>query len=715
MNKHAWLIAVTLFILINSCKKENSTEPEVPELKGTAIGVQGGTIKLEDAQVNISSGTFSSDQKLILEKAAIPPGHESDANSTAYKLDNIPINFSKPIEIGVKISGQITGDTILAVKVPSYIVSGDKLEDKVIYLRGKLVDGIVTAKIDNLTEASFAKFSGIKDEGRFVIYFWSKINQVSYITPKNHFRVNYPLGIDKNTIIDVGQILEDSYKYIDELGFKLTKRTNWPMDINIVNRPGVYGEYISSKRSMNYDIMEIDRNSLNDEQQLKATLIHELFHAAQTMYNPHWNFTSNILGVWKGGYEHLWVDEAVSTWSSYALLKDPNFTDMNVKAYRYLILSGISTIKSDPAGYGYGMSIFIKYLVNKYGEKSLVKIYEGILKKLGSYFSISSICAVTIDLDWYDYIEKLLLDQVDPAEFSGKDFIVGSATRKQIKELKTVEETITLKMGALSSQLYRFEFPTQIEATKNAQITFSTSAGEICIFRSNAKIGELKRLTTTVSEYTLTNLKDVIEKDDRIVIAVSNGSVIPSDGTKDVTFKYKFEEAVDLSKIQSASISVRFAANETGGNNINWEAYALPKFNPSDNWRGYWVGNKFIGDFTLTKFADMYTNVSGTFTLTYDFVKKEMIEIIYDVSYIADGSRSVKNKIVLQNLPLSEYNTQAGPNYSYYSFIQLGEGVCNYIKELSYTETNFNTGQVTSVNKNGCNAKSQIWVKLNEF
>ncbi|MDP3444474.1 MAG: hypothetical protein Q8T08_16570, partial [Ignavibacteria bacterium] len=92
------------------------------------------------------------------------------------------------------------------------------------------------------------------------------------------------------------------------------------------------------------------------------------------------------------------------------------------------------------------------------------------------------------------------------------------------------------------------EFPAQIEASNNAQITFSTSAGEICIFRSNSKYGELKRITTTVSEYTLTNLKDVIDKNDRIIIAVSNGSVMPTDGTKDVTFKYKFEEAVDLSK-----------------------------------------------------------------------------------------------------------------------------------------------------------------------
>jgi hypothetical protein len=92
-----------------------------------------------------------------------------------------------------------------------------------------------------------------------------------------------------------------------------------------------------------------------------------------------------------------------------------------------------------------------------------------------------------------------------------------------------------------------------------------------------------------------------------------------------------------------------------------------------------------------------------------------MIEVVYDVSYIADGSRSVKNKIVLQSLPLSEYNTQAGPNFSYYSFIKLGESVCNFIKELSYTETDLNTGQVTNVTKSGCNAKSQIWVKLNEF
>jgi hypothetical protein len=715
MNKKFLLILFFLFIIINSCKKENPAEPEDPAPAGNTIGAQGGTLKLGDAQVNILGGTFSSDQKLNLEKTTVPPGHETDANSNAYKLENIPINFSKPIEIGVKIAGQITGDTILAVKVPSYIVSGDKLEDRIIYLKGKLVDGVVTAKIDNLTEASFAKVSGSKDEGKFVIYFWSKINQVSYITSKNHFRINYPLGIDKSTIIDVGQILDDCYKFIDELGFKFTKRSNWPMDINIVNRPGVYGEYVSSKRSMNYDIMEIDRNSLNNEQQLKATLIHELFHAAQTMYNPHWNFTSSILGAWKGGYEHLWIDEAVSTWSSYAFLKDPNFTDNNVNASKYLILSGISTIKSDAANYGYGMSIFIKYLVNKYGEKSLVKIYEQILKKAGSYYSLSSICAITIDLDWYDYVEKLLLDKVDPAEFSGQSFIVGNAARKQITELKTVEETLTLKMGALSSQLYRFEFPAQIEASKNAQITFSTSAGEICIFRSNSKYGELKRITTTVSEYTLTNLKDVIDKNDRIIIAVSNGSVMPTDGTKDVTFKYKFEEAVDLSKIQSVSMVVRFAARETGGSIVDWEAYALPKFSPSDNWRGYWVGNKFICDFNMTKFDAWHTNVSGTFTLTYDFVKKEMIEVVYDLSYITDSTRSAKTKIILHNLPLSEYNTQAGPNFSYYSFIKLGESVCSFIKELSYTETNLITGQVTNVTKSGCNAKSQIWIKLNEF
>jgi len=37
------------------------------------------------------------------------------------------------------------------------------------------------------------------------------------------------------------------------------------------------------------------------------------------------------------------------------------------------------------------------------------------------------------------------------------------------------------------------------------------------------------------------------------------------------------------------------------------------------------------------------------------------------------------------------------------------------VEELKYTETNLNTGEVTNVNLTGCNAKSQIWIKLNEY
>jgi hypothetical protein len=205
----------------------------------------------------------------------------------------------------------------------------------------------------------------------------------------DHFRVFLGDTLSTADGMLILSALDNQMNILKSLDVDFTRRSNWPIPIEVkdLNSPTTWeyirhlgnvpekdidamASYSSANNGKIYLDVKFARSGGFTQPQAVATLGHEFFHLVQAMYYDYRNDINR----------YIWLDEATATWFEGVAAGDPLFlpatVDSNrVKFTRQPLFNPSAGTYLSAQGHGYGASMFIRYLANKYGVGFPVKIY----------------------------------------------------------------------------------------------------------------------------------------------------------------------------------------------------------------------------------------------------------------------------------------------------------------------------------------------------
>lgn len=195
----------------------------------------------------------------------------------------------------------------------------------------------------------------------------------------DHFRVIYMPGIHDAGAVEQGvRILEEQYQKLTDMGFTLADTGQIDVYIRVL-KDDKSGQFISSRLGASYCSLELDSHpfySIDDFnqniQEVKATAGHELMHLAQFIADPRWAYSKAINPL-----PTLWLDEAVATWFEPWAVGNLSFLPSQaVQNAKFINTPLYGADLSTAQDHGYGASMFIRFLTDRYGTDLVSEIYR---------------------------------------------------------------------------------------------------------------------------------------------------------------------------------------------------------------------------------------------------------------------------------------------------------------------------------------------------
>ena len=205
------------------------------------IGSEGGSIGSDEVSITVPAGTLNDDTSIALTTAPETP-FEDDAVSGSYIIAGLPQSYGKEITVSIAFTGDITGESYVAVGMNTWVSSLGEMETTYSLLPATVdgdkltamlpANGLIPGKVavQNAEESSSLTVTAITGYEPFV-------------TAGGHFKIEYASRwTTLASIQQLGQYLEEAYITIEGLGFSYAGRTNWPVSVTVKNLDDeVYG------------------------------------------------------------------------------------------------------------------------------------------------------------------------------------------------------------------------------------------------------------------------------------------------------------------------------------------------------------------------------------------------------------------------------------------------------------------------------------------
>jgi hypothetical protein len=291
----------------------------------------------------------------------------------AFQVTGLEESLTATAEIEIVISDWNTvNDTYFIVREEVvFVPSLQKLQTQSVILATTRQGQTLKASIAPSASLSApTSYMPSRAAGTYVHTFWVVSNYLSLRSDDGHFEVTFPAQFSSIVEQEVIPALKSYYALIEGLGFDWSKRTSWPLAVNIQplssSNNTVYGAAITSMLGINNYSLQLNSNLLTTDKinDMKLTAAHELFHLAQFLYDPR-----NVILRAKTAGEWLWLDEASAVWfevyahrKSSSAIYVPNVAVTNFDFVKDASLDGSAMDVTLAGGHGYGASMFIASL-----------------------------------------------------------------------------------------------------------------------------------------------------------------------------------------------------------------------------------------------------------------------------------------------------------------------------------------------------------------
>ncbi len=545
---HYPFILFFTFLTITSCSKNNPTEPEKTidneyTLTSTeTIGPNGGEIIADELTINIPTSSFSSTTEIKIYSSQTDKPFGENHISKTYKIDNLPTNYVKPIEIAIKYSEGSTTDKHFLVLGQETFTEGEIITT---YSRIYSTDtnNVLTCYIPVPQQENILEKTSDENQKNLIIL---SVNSLDYLSPQNHFAITSPIYTEPNSIIQLGDYLEEAYQKVLDLGFNYDERTNWPVEVFIRDlSPGVDGYTSCSWFGNNYGYIEFNTKLLNDLAKLRVTAGHEFFHLIQYLYDTR-------SGITKSGWAstHHWVNEATAAWFEEKFSEIPDYTSDAILEGPYYSLDGMQISPYDNNGkllenfysFCYGRGPIIKYLVNRYGEGIIIKIFNDI--KNGKH-PVEAVCQYDPKGWWEDFLKELILGNVY-TRIPNDTWITtgGPSDRFNVSSSSDTLHTFTRAYKDLSAKIsyIQLSFP---DVNSDAKAVFKISGAEnrfLLLFKYYRSTQNIEFLGSNKNEIVVSDIKTMTQnKQNFIAVACNNIYTTPYTWDNEITLNFEIK------------------------------------------------------------------------------------------------------------------------------------------------------------------------------
>ncbi len=531
----------------------------------TTVGASGGKLKSNTIEVIIPAGSFSTNTKVELKKQTGENVFGTNKASDYHTVTGLPADFSKPITITVTPDKNAGTDLFMAMGEESFVPSLNKMELNYSFVEstvkeGKYVFNLTPAETDNdakgkkmdltfgLVKDFACKGGGTKSTratSKFLIY---------YDTKKVH-------DYDAEKL---EKYLNDAYNELVDMGFSFSKRTNWPVQVNLYNRQSYsqnrLGEFVPSKLGNNRGYMTFNASYMSDETLMKSTAGHELFHLVQALYDPRWAFTKAISA---GNF--YWLDEASSTWFE-EIMAGKAYSSLTRQGHHLEPLRGIYKGADDnPQHYGYGMAAFVKSMVGQTDKMTLSNIYQKIsegaenpVKAIngGSSKSVSEMYPFFLD----EYFDRRVYSDFEQSSLLTAEGVQTWTIASKEDSLKTFDNDypgISAKIFKLNLSYDGFNDNDTLKI-KTDEISFAPKY----VYKMQGG-NVFKLLAMGKSELSITGLKQLQKDKAMILVVVINSGY--TDKNFKTTFKVKppSEQFIALTTAKSVGETIKLSITAT--------------------------------------------------------------------------------------------------------------------------------------------------------
>ncbi len=346
---------------------------------------------------------------------------EYDYLSDRYLLYNFPFDWQGTAEIRIKLPQQVLDQ--LEENPQDYQINAfcSILYDQLSNSEGLSIPVTIDTKkkeavlsLENLNPdelSQFQRLSAIEQEGTysmdgFTVQIRSQWGHYQY-AESDHFTLRFTDSKDSSVGVLVLAEFEKVYNEIKALGINLGAYDNGkklPVYLEFLeDMDGTFGcNFITCPYISLNSVAFPNKNVLTEiPQESIASIAHETFHLVHFVdhrsYGPDWD----------------WLDEATAPWfERYYLQKIYGVQDyispnaiVNTRFFQY---SQYSPPSGEARGTGYGASVFITKLVDKYGTGIIKDLYtEKSADQVGLQESLDN-AGASITIEWREFLETFI-------------------------------------------------------------------------------------------------------------------------------------------------------------------------------------------------------------------------------------------------------------------------------------------------------------------
>ena len=417
-NGNTVLKKVTIKVEQEADAGNNSTQRTVTITKGS-----GGKVDVGDLSLDFGSNTFNDDVTVTVTKVPKGSVREGDEVSDCYTVE-MPVTSNKAFTVSIKAAQQ--SDVAVMAQAPTVRKGGDMSEGTSdVILATTYSNGAYQAQVpafENEGETATAKFTLalVKNTA-------AARTHVNTRGTTNDAKITFYIDWQKQYYktgdleLDIENYVQESINTILSLGFKLPEARNIPVVIKELSDNEAYGYFMQSAFTDKWSTLEINAKIVGkNDNELKQTIIHELFHYFQSAYDPRSSF-SKYRNVYR---DLLMLDEAGGVWIE-KLIGD--HTPSNI-----LINNATPVLNSfDPIdevypnakerkikyqSHGYGLGLVLEYLSKEAGNDAIVNLYQAVkdgaqtTKETIQQFALKT--GVDFFANYADFSEKAVTGQL---------------------------------------------------------------------------------------------------------------------------------------------------------------------------------------------------------------------------------------------------------------------------------------------------------------
>ncbi len=349
-----------------------------PNTVTTDIGSAGGALKLDAGTVTFPATSFDNTTTVSLSREIPQHSYGLTPSGKGYTLTMSDACLRKQASIQLRVGG---GDRQMAVAMAESLQFANSSTSANL---PSIVVGTVSGGVLNLALPASAECDAPGSNHprqadvptQRAVTFWAISGFRAEASA--HFHLTYPIGIIAESD-DCPQLIlnaaESAYAKLGAMGFAFTAGLSWPFRLNLITgmgeRDGETSVPLSGKRYQYINLNQAlcDAGKEND---IKATVGHEFFHAVQNLYDP--RSAIAIRNRLLFNIHYLWLAEASSVWFEASMLNNPNYASPVFLANLEMASHGLETgdDASEIQNIGYWASGFMRYLRQSRGSDAFM-------------------------------------------------------------------------------------------------------------------------------------------------------------------------------------------------------------------------------------------------------------------------------------------------------------------------------------------------------